>query len=292
MENKFLLSYKTFSNTLNEIVFGKSKLDLLKKISSNPNRFIGIFRPTKPKGKILQNLLQSHEIRFGNAIEIIITEYLKLNGAELLPNKYDLVDGSYVDIDLCFKYKNIIYVVELKIRDDHDSTKIRGQAQNFELKIDTLLSIHKKEKSVVGVFFCVDPGLVKNVSFYKKYFENTKTKLGVNIEMCYGKEFFSLLKIENVWDEICEYLIKWKEEIPDLPEVNFDMDAEQSFNEIKDLSPSIFIKLFENEQLYNEIILTLFPQKKTLFLLQNYFKELAEEQTRYKTLYNLLESKL
>ena len=110
--------------------------------------------------------------------------------------------------------------------------------------------------------------------------------------MCYGKEFFSLLKIENVWDEICDYLVKWKEEIPELPEVNFDADAEQSFNEIKELPPSIFIKLFENEQLYNEIILTLFPQKKTLHLLLNYFKELATEQTRYKTLYNILKEKL
>ena len=264
----------------------------MKKISTNPNRFIGIFRPTKPKGKILQNLLQSHEIRFGNAIEIIIAEYLKLIGSELLPNRYDLVDGSYVDVDLCFKYNGIIYVVELKIRDDHDSTKIRGQAQNFELKIDTLLSIHKKEKSVIGVFFCIDPGLVKNVSFYKKYFENIKEKLGVKVEMCYGREFFSLLKTENIWDEICEYLIKWKKEISDLPEVNFDIDSDKSFDEIKDLSPSIFIKLFENEQLYDEIILTLFPQKKTLLLLQKYFKELAREQTRYNTLYNLLKGKL
>lgn len=292
MKKEYLLSYKSFANILNETVFGKSKLDLLKKIASNPNRFIGIFRPTKPKGKILQNLLQSHEIRFGNAIETMITEYLKLNGAELLPNKYDLLDGSYIDVDLCFRYKNIIYVVELKIRDDHDSTKIRGQAQNFELKIDTLLSIHKKEKSICGVFFCIDPGLVKNMAFYKKYFDKIKEKLGVNVEMCYGKDFFSLLKIENIWDEICEYLVKWKEEIPDLPEVNFDTDAEQSFNEIKDLPPSIFIKLFENDQLYNEIILTLFPQKKTLHLLKNYFKELAIDQTRYNTLFNILKNKL
>jgi len=292
MKNEYIMPYKTFANILNETIFGKSKLDLLKKISTNPNRFIGIFRPTKPKGKILQNLLQSHEIRFGNAIEIIITEYLKLNGAELLPNKYDLLDGSYIDVDLCFKYNDTIYITELKIRDDHDSTKIRGQAQNFELKIDTLLSIHKKEKQIVGVFFCIDPGLVKNASFYKRNFEKIKEKLGVKVEMCYGKEFFSLLKIENVWDEICDYLVKWKKEIPELPEVNFDLDAEQSFNEIKDLSPSIFMKLFENEQLYNEIILTLFPQKKTLYLLKNYFKELATEQTRYKTLYDLLQSNL
>jgi hypothetical protein len=92
MKDKCLLSYKKFSEVLNETIFGKSKLDLLTKIAQNPHRFIGIFRPTKPKGKILQNLLQSHEIRFGNAIELIIMEYLRLSGAVLLQNKYDLAD--------------------------------------------------------------------------------------------------------------------------------------------------------------------------------------------------------
>jgi len=292
MKKMTIKPYKEFADFLNETIFGKSKLELLTKISKNPNRFIGIFRPTKPKGKILQNLLQSHEIRFGSAIETIITNYLKLFGAELFPNKYKLPNGKTIDVDLCFKYRNKIYVVEMKIRDDHDSTKIIGQVQNFELKIDTLLSIHKNEKSVIGVFFNVDPGMTKNLPFYKDELLKIEEKLGTNTEICYGVEFFRLLNLENVWSEICEYLIKWKESIPELPEVNFDDNPKESFEEIKDLSPTIFMKLFENEQLFEEIILTLFPQKKTLFLLQKYFQELASEQTRYRTLVNLLKNKL
>jgi len=37
-----------------------------------------------------------------------------------------------------------------------------------------------------------------------------------------------------------------------------------TFNEIKDINPSIFRKLFSNNDIFNKIILTLFPEKKTL----------------------------
>jgi hypothetical protein len=63
------MEYQKFKNIFNEIIFEKSKASLVKKIAKHPNRYIGLFRPTKPKAKILQNLLQSHEIRFGDAFE-------------------------------------------------------------------------------------------------------------------------------------------------------------------------------------------------------------------------------
>jgi hypothetical protein len=81
------MDYNRFKKTFNEIIFEKSKADLIEKIAENPSRYIGLFRPTKPKAKILQNLLQSHEIRFGDAFEKIIEEYLKIKGCEILPKK-------------------------------------------------------------------------------------------------------------------------------------------------------------------------------------------------------------
>ena len=291
MSNR-IVTYESFSKFLNEIIFGKSKLELLEKLYKKPERFIGIFRPTKPKGKVLQHLLTSQEIKFGNAMEHIITEYLRIKGVEILPNKYQSTTGKKLDVDICFKFNNEIFVVELKIRDDHDTSKKVGQAQNFEQKIDTVLSKYNDENSLIGVFYFVDPSLTKNAKYYREYFNKTTEQLGVKIEICYGKEFFTLLIMEEVWDEICEYLIKWKEGIPELPEVNFDLDAEQSFNDIKDFSPMMFLNLFENEEIFNEIILTIFPQKKTLFLLNDYFKELSEEHTRYKNLYQILNNLL
>ncbi|OQC05834.1 MAG: hypothetical protein BWX76_00612 [Candidatus Cloacimonetes bacterium ADurb.Bin089] len=66
-----LMEYNQFTQILNEKIFESSKPDLLDKISKNPNRFIGLFRPTRAKAKVMQNLLQSHEIKFGEAFESI-----------------------------------------------------------------------------------------------------------------------------------------------------------------------------------------------------------------------------
>jgi len=53
----------------------------------------------------------------------------------------------------------------------------------------------------------------------------------------------------------------------------FDLNAESSFKEIKDLNPTYFRKIFNNDEVFTEIILALLPQKKTLNLLLKYFEE-------------------
>jgi len=75
-----------------------------------------------------------------------------------------------------------------------------------------------------------------------------------------------------------------------VPEINFDLEAKHTFEEIKDLKPLIFRKLLENEQIFEEIILTLFPKKTTLKLLLKYFSK--KEGTIYKTIAENLKSKL
>ena len=66
-----ILEYTQFTQILNENILESPKPDLLNKISKNPYRFIGLFRPTRAKAKVMQNLLQSHEIKFGEAFESI-----------------------------------------------------------------------------------------------------------------------------------------------------------------------------------------------------------------------------
>jgi len=73
--------------------------------------------------------------------------------------------------------------------------------------------------------------------------------------------------------------------------LNFDLEADKTFNEIKDLPTSIFRKLFENKEVFNDIVLTLFPEKKTLYLLLDYFKE-KSDMSIYETLYNELNNLL
>jgi hypothetical protein len=244
---------------------------LLEKIADSPHRYVGLFRPTKPKAKILQNLLQSHEIRFGDAFETAIERYLEIKGCELLPKKFQSASGDILNIDRCFRKDDKIYFIEQKVRDDHDSTKKRGQILNFEKKLGIVINDYP-DQDIIGIFYFIDPSLAKNSKFYTA--ELTKMAVDYKMETAifYAKQLFNYLGYGDVWEETIEYLKRWKEEIPDFPEINFDLNAIHTFEEIKDLSPAIFRKLLSNDVIFEQIVLTLFPEKTTLVLLQEYFK--------------------
>ncbi len=95
------MDYKKFENIFNKTIFEKSKPDLIRKIATYPERYVGLFRPTKPKVKIIQNLLQSHEIRFGDAFEFLIEEYLIESGFSILNKRFDN-DGDTLELDQMF----------------------------------------------------------------------------------------------------------------------------------------------------------------------------------------------
>jgi len=285
------MQYTKFINIFNKTIFEESKVALIEKIAKYPSRYIGLFRPTKPKAKILQNLLQSHEIRFGDAFEEIIEEYLKEFGCEILDKRFVNGDNDELNLDQCFKFKDTVHFVEQKIRDDHDSTKKRGQIENFEKKLNEMIGKYG-EKNLVGIFYFIDPDLQKNKNYYKTELEKMAHDYGVKLYLFYGVELFDFLQQEKTWSEILKYLEQWKKEIPDFPETNFDINAENSFEEIKNLSPGLYRKLFQNDSIFNEIILTIFPEKKTLNLLLNYFKEKSSEKVIYKTISEALEERM
>jgi len=72
-----LINQEEFNELLNRKLFDSSIQKLLNAIAEYPERYIGIFRATKPKNKLYQNLSQSLEIKFGNATEDIIEIFLK-----------------------------------------------------------------------------------------------------------------------------------------------------------------------------------------------------------------------
>lgn len=283
------MTYEKFCEILNKHIFENKKRDLLESIANNPERFVGLFRPTKPIGKLLQHLLQSQEIRMGDALEEIKDEIFKYLGFKLLDKTIENEKEESLILDHYFTDGKIFYFIEEKVSDDHDSTKKRGQISNFKKKLAILFNRHSSQ--LCGVMYFVDPSLRKNKNYYQEELNKLKQKYDIPLFLFYGKELFDYLKHSEIWDNILLWLKKWKDSLPILPEINFDKEPEKTLEEIKKLTPSVWKKILENENLWEEgIIKTLFKEGKTLKLLLEFFRKGKEKN--YSHLAELLTKKL
>lgn len=286
------MDYNKFRVILNKHIFEGEKKDLLRKLADKPERFVGLFRPTKPGAKILQHLLQSHEIRFGSAMEELISEFLKDWKFRVLP-KVIILDPSNprrkLDIDQYFTDGEKYYFIEQKVRDDHDSTKKRGQISNFEAKLEFLYKKHGQ--SLVGIMYFVDPDLVKNKNYYIEELNKMADTYGIDLYLLYGKELFEFFNKGMVWNNLLSWLTHWKESLPELPEINFDSEPQNSFNEIKDLEIRFWRRILENEKLWEEgIMFAIFRNGKTLKILSEFFCNKSERA--YQKLAEMITQKL
>lgn len=266
------MEFNNAAQILNQKIFNGQKLDLIKNLANNPERFIGIFRPTKPLAKLTQNLLQSHEIRFGDAMETIIRELMIDFGYTNLPLTLKGYEGKTLSLDQFFFDGEKYYFVEQKLRDDHDSTKKRGQMQNFEAKLSFLHNIYLS--NLVGVFYFIDPDLIKNRNYYEMEIKLLRSRYNCELHLFYGQEFFNYFSNSKTWTDLVCWIEKWKEGIKEFPEMDFDLDPHKSFDEIKALEPFNWKKLLECERLWKDgIIRELFSSGTTLKLLFGYFSQ-------------------
>jgi len=257
-----MLKYQEFKNIFDNKIFAKSKADLLDKVARNPDRYLGIFHPTKPHAKLLQNLLQSNEIRFGDAFEVVIEKYFVSEGFQVLSKNISLTNSTeLLKIDQLLKKDKQILFIEQKIRDDHDSSKKRGQIANFEKKLEAI-SNQYPENEIKGFFYFIDPSLVKNKDFYVNELTKLQQSYQVSLSVCYGKELFDDIGLPNMWNDIILNLEKWRETIPTLPEINFDINPNHSFDEIKFLPLSVYRKLFDDQRITEQILPIIFPNKQ------------------------------
>ena len=293
-----MIDYNKFVNILNKHL-RKTKSDLLKKLPEIDFIFPRFYSTTSNKAvklqnhnKILQHLLQSHEIRFGDAMEELISEFLKDWGFKVLP-KIIVPDPANprntLDIDQYFTDGETYYFIEQKVRDDHDSTKKRGQISNFEAKLEYLYRKHGQ--NLIGIMYFIDPDLVKNKNYYIKELNKMANTYGVDLHLLYGKELFEFFDKLDVWNDLLSWLTRWKDSLPELPEINFDNNPQDSFNEIKDLEIRFWRKILENEKLWEEgIMLAIFRNGETLRLLFEFFNR--KEERAYQKLAEMIKQKL
>jgi hypothetical protein len=283
------MNCEKFCAILSRQIFEGEKKELLRRIAECPERFIGLFRPTKPSAKILQHLLQSHEIRMGDALEEIIEEILKSIGFKTLPKSVVNEASEMLSLDQYFTDGDTYYFIEQKVRDDHDSTKKRGQMANFETKLETLCKKHGE--SLVGIMYFIDPDLSKNKNYYLEQLQKFENFYGVKLSLFYGKELFDYFKTPETWENILSWLKQWKNSLPELPEINFDAAARQSFEDIKDLEVRHWRKILETEKLWEEgIIRAIFREGTTLKMLLEFFS--SQRSLPYSQLAKLLSERV
>jgi len=91
-------------------------LNLLETVIDNPSRYCGLFRLSNAKTKLIQNVTQSKEIKFGDIVEELTTEYLDRLGYKNF-NKNLGADGNgdVLNVDQYFTDGNTIFMAEMKI---------------------------------------------------------------------------------------------------------------------------------------------------------------------------------
>lgn len=216
------MNKNTYDNILNKHTIEQDK-DRIKKLI-NSNRIHGVFRPIRDDEEdilMLNSLYKSRTIRFGGALEEIIREILVEIGYIPLNRKIKLSNGRAIEIDGLFEKCDKIIILEIKLRDDHDTNKRRGDINDFFHKIDIIKDLY--DKHVIAIKYFIDPDFTKNRLYYLSKIDEYKTT-DVDTYLLYGKELFEHLKILNVWDDINSWQVEWKNSIPSLTELSVTIE--------------------------------------------------------------------
>lgn len=255
-------TYEDFIGSLNKKI--KNDIyELLVTIIKNPKRYTGIFRLTNTQTKLIQNVTQSQEIKFGDFMEDIITEYIALMGYSNLDKNIGTDEkGDALSADQVFIKDSTVYLIEQKIRDDHDSTKKRGQYANFRKKYSLLKNTYPGYNINATMWF-IDDSLVKNKNYYTEEAKNEQLT-GIDINIFYGGTLFNkLFNRMDVWDEICSYLERNKQErsneVLNIPDFNTSPEVKKAIQRLKNEEPGLYKKLTSDKPEYIQLRKELFP---------------------------------
>lgn len=268
-----MISYDEFYEVLSKKIKTDSNFhyELLKTVINNPKRYTGIFRLSNARTKIIQNITQSREIKFGDFMEEIITLYIeKMGYTNIDKNIGSDEEGNDLNADQVFMKDNTIYLIEQKIRDDHDSSKKRGQFQNFQKKYELLEKLYPNRKISACMWF-IDNGLVKNKKFYLDMIAQNLNS-NITLHLFYGGEIFNdLFNYPEVWQQICLYLSKNKQErnseVLNIPDFDTSKEMLDALKLLKFNEPNLFKKLLSNKLEYVQLREELFPTGYNLNLL-------------------------
>ena len=155
-----------------------------------------------------------------------------------------------------------VCLIEQKIRDDHDSTKKRGQYDNFSRKYTALMEKYPGHE-IIAVMWFIDDSLKKNRKYYIERAE-AESLLGVDIHILYGGELFSgIFARPDVWGELCMHLSRNKSErsneILTVPDFDTSPEILKALRRLKAENVKLYNKLLSSEPEYIQLRAELFP---------------------------------
>ena len=266
------MNYEDFTDELNAKIKSDEDFyyELLITVIKNPQRYTGIFRVSNARTKLIQNVTQSREIKFGDFMEDIITWYISKMGYVNLDKNI----SPELRADQLFRKDSVIYLIEQKIRDDHDSTKKRGQYDNFSKKY-SLLREQYPDYGINAVMWFIDDSLRKNRRYYfeRRELESDKS---INIYIFYGRELFTeLLGRLDVWEEICSHLARNKldrsNEILSIPDFDTSPEMLSALIRLKAKQHNLYSRLISSRPEYVQLRAELFPTSRNLLLAADQF---------------------
>lgn len=264
------MEYTKFEEILNRKVIPDSYTALIKDITSYPEHYIGLFRPTKLEGTITCKLIENYEEAFKDAIESVVAEYLKEIGFDMISNVFR-IQGEDAYVSQLFTDNKKIFFVEHKIIDDWFSMDEWKYVESFQLKADAIRAEYTEE--LVGFMHFFEDNCVKNKEYYEKELLSlSECNCNLTTHLCYGGELFEELGNSYVWSEMLEHLKKWKNQTPSIPATNLDKDANGSFAMLKNISPYAHKELLAKPEL-DEIVDILFPEGEVLKLLMEWSEQ-------------------
>lgn len=287
-----IIDKKEYAQIINNHIYKNNYKKFIEKISEDPNFINGDFVPLTIEEKMKYNRMHSTIIKFGDSMEELLTVYIekifKDSGNYKKLNKKikkaESMSGKSFSIDQLFRLNDKIYLIEQKIGDGHDSTKKRGQFDNFETKY---IEIQNKytDVEIIPIMWFMDDKVKKNENYYLERMEKMKNKYKrCNPKLCYGKDLFDNKKgisdlPDEAWDEIILNLKIWK-----ISYKSFDLDLDKSvsehIDEIKSIKPEVFIKIFNNKEVVDDILPAIFPTGEALEQYAEFLKLKNKEKYR------------
>jgi len=258
------MDYSQFEAILNRHVFGRTLEELLRRLVEHPERFVGLFRPSTPHEKILQNLIQAREIKFGDAMEEVIGAMLISAGFARLESP-----SPVLEYDHLYRTRDMrsIILIEQKVRDDHDSTKRRGQFSNFVQKVEAVSKVYP-EQSLQAIMYFLDPEFKKNRNFYEAQMQNLSYP-NTQMLLLYGSELFEHISrihpVSVTWGDIVNWLKQWRSGSASGAVTKGLDTSPEVLKRIAEEQPTLLLDLAKHERLWEEgIIKEVFPVRESL----------------------------